>query len=208
MDGGFMGDVTLTELLNIFFRWFHVVFGIMWIGLLYFFNFVNANFVKTLDADTKKKVVPELMPRALFWFRWAAMITFLLGLALLYINYMGPTAPHSFNSPNGHWIMLGAGFGTIMWFNVWFIIWPSQRKIINGVKTGSAAPPEVVSRAANASKVNVYLSFPMAFGMLAAGNHFVHDPFQEWQWLVGVLVIGYFAASGLYSRAAKVTTEV
>src|SRR5258708_39642572 len=108
LHGGNMGDVTLTEILNIFFRWFHVVFGILWIGLLYFFNFVNANFAKTMDADTKKKVVPELMPRALFFFRWAAMLTFLLGLVLLYINYMGPTASGSFASARGHWIMFGA----------------------------------------------------------------------------------------------------
>jgi len=92
-----------------------------------------------------------------------------------------------------------------MWFNVWFIIWPSQRKIINGVKTGSPAAPEIVTRAANASKVNVYLSFPMTFGMLAAGGHFLHD---EWYWFVGVIVIGFFAANGLYMRAGKVSTEV
>jgi uncharacterized membrane protein len=200
-----MGDATWTEILNIFFRWFHVVFGILWIGLLYFFNFVNANFAKTLDADTKKKVVPELMPRALFFFRWGAMLTFIFGLFLLYINYLGPDASGSFNSARGHWIMMGAGFGFIMWFNVWFVIWPCQRKIINGIRTGSPAPPEVVSRAALFSKINVYLSFPMVFGMLAAGGHFIHD---EWYWFVGVIIIGYFAAMGLYTRAAKVTTEV
>jgi len=199
--------VTSTEILDILFRWFHVVFGIMWIGLLYFFNFVNANFAKTLDADSKKKVVPELMPRALFFFRWAAMITFILGLALLYINY-SPNGWSGFSTSRGHWIMLGATLGTIMWFNVWFIIWPCQRKIINGIKTGSPAPPEVVNRAMNASKVNVYLSFPMVFCMLAAGKHFLRSPFEEWYWLAGVVVIGYFAASGLYKRGAKVSTEV
>ncbi|HUO58150.1 MAG TPA: urate hydroxylase PuuD [bacterium] len=198
-------DTSLTEILNILFRWFHVFFGIMWIGLLYFFNFVNANFAKTLDADTKKKVVPELMPRALYFFRWAAMFTFILGLLLLYINYMAPGHEGDFNSTRGHWIMLGAAFGTIMWFNVWFIIWPNQRKIINGVKTGTAAAPEIVSRAANASKINVYLSVPLIFSMLAAGKHFLHD---EWYWFVGVIVIGYFAASGFYSLAPKVKTEV
>ena len=200
-----MGDVSWTEILNIFFRWFHVVFGILWIGLLYFFNFVNGPFSKALDGDSKKKVVPELMPRALFFFRWAAMLTFVFGLVLLYIMYMGPTAKHSFNSPQGHWIMLGAGFGTIMWFNVWFIIWPGQRKIINGVKTGNPAPPEVVSRATLASKINVYLSIPLVFAMLAAGDHFIHD---EWYWFVGVIVVGFFAANGLYMRAGKVTTNV
>src|SRR5665213_939042 len=185
-----MADVTLTEILDILFRWFHVFFGIMWIGLLYFFNFVNANFAKTLDADSKKKVVPELMPRALFFFRWAAMITFLLGLALLYINY-SQNNWEQFNTTRGHWISMGALFGTIMWFNVWFIIWPSQRKIINGIKNGSPAAPEVVTRAANASKINVYLSIPLVFTMLAAGKHFLHD---EWYWYAGVILIGFAIA--------------
>ena len=200
-----MADFNWTEVLNILFRWFHVVFGILWIGLLYFFNFVNANFAKTLDADTKKKVVPELMPRALYFFRWASMITFIAGLVLLYINYMGPTASGSWDSARGHWIMLGALFGTIMWFNVWFIIWPSQRKIINGIKSGNAAAPEIVSRAALASKINVYLSVPMTFAMLAAGGHFTHD---DWYWYVGVIAVGFLAANGGYKRAAKVSTNV
>ncbi len=201
-----MADISWTqEVLNILFRWFHVVFGILWIGLLYFFNFVNGPFSKALDGDSKKKVVPELMPRALFFFRWGAMLTFIFGLVLLYINYMAPGHSGDFTTARGHWIMLGAGFGTIMWFNVWFIIWPGQRKIINGVKTGNPAPAEVVTRAANASKVNVYLSVPMVFAMLAAGGHFVHD---EWYWFVIVIVIGFFAAAGAYKRAAKVSTEV
>ena len=200
-----MGDATWTEILNILFRWFHVVFGILWIGLLYFFNFVNGPFTKTLDADSKKKVIPELMPRALFFFRWGAMLTFLFGLVLIYINYLMPGHEADFDSARGHWIMLGAGFGFIMWFNVWFIIWPSQRKIINGVKTGNPAAPAIVTRAANASKVNVYLSVPLVFAMLAAGKHFIHD---EWYWYVGVIVIGFFAAAGAYKRAAKVSTEV
>jgi uncharacterized membrane protein len=198
-------DATWTEILNILFRWFHVVFGILWIGLLYFFNFVNGPFGKTLDADSKKKVVPELMPRALFFFRWGAMLTFILGLILIYINYLGPTAEASLNSARGYWIMMGAGFGTIMWINVWFIIWPSQRKIINGVKTGNPAPAEVVNRAALASKVNVYLSIPLVFAMLAAGKHFIH---AEWYWFVGVIAIGFLAANGLYMRAGKVSTQV
>jgi uncharacterized membrane protein len=200
-----MGDVTWTELLNILFRWFHVFFGIMWIGLLYFFNFVNAPYAAALDAETKKKAVPELMPRALFFFRWAAMLTFILGLLLVYINYLGPNKETDFMSARGHWISLGILFGTIMWFNVWFIIWPSQRKIINGIKTGPPAAPEIVKRAALASKINTYLSVPLIFSMLAAGKHFIHD---EWYWFVGVLVIGYFGVSGLYKRAAKVSTNV
>ncbi|HTA76531.1 MAG TPA: urate hydroxylase PuuD [bacterium] len=200
-----MGDVTLTELLNILFRWFHVFFGIMWIGLLYFFNFVNGPYVATLDADTKKKAVPELMPRALYFFRWAAMLTFILGLCLIYINYLGPNKSADFTTARGHWISMGILFGTIMWFNVWFIIWPAQRLIINGIKTGPPAAPEVAKRATMASKVNTYLSVPMVFSMLAAGGHFIHD---EWYWFVGVIVVGFFAVNGCYKRAAKVTNIV
>ncbi|HJT24127.1 MAG TPA: urate hydroxylase PuuD [bacterium] len=193
-----------TEILNILFRWFHVVFGILWIGLLYFFNFVNGPFSKALDGDSKKKVVPELMPRALFFFRWGAMLTFIFGIVLLFINY-APNNWETMSTARGHWIMLGVLFGTIMWFNVWFIIWPSQRKIINGVKTGNPAPAEVVNRATLASKINVYLSVPLVFSMLAAGSHFMHD---EWYWFVIVIVIGFFAAAGGYKRAGKVTTNV
>ena len=198
-------DVSSTEIWNMLFRWVHVVSGIMWIGLLYFFNFVNANFAKTLDADSKKKVVPELMPRALFFFRWAAMFTFIAGLVLLYINYMGPNHEADFGSTRGHWIILGATFATIMWFNVWFIIWPSQKKIINGIKTGNAAAPGVVTLAANASKVNVYLSIPMTFAMLASGKHFLHD---EWFWFAAVIALGFSTAWCLYQLAPKVSTNV
>ncbi|HVM31819.1 MAG TPA: urate hydroxylase PuuD [bacterium] len=195
---------TLVEILNILFRWIHVFSGITWIGLLYFFNFVNANFAATLDADTKKKVVPELMPRALFFFRWSAMATFLAGLVLLYLNYM-PNGGSEFTTSRGHWIMMGAGFATIMWFNVWFIIWPNQRKIINGVKQGNPAPANVVKTAALASKINVFLSFPMLFAMLAAGGHFLHD---EWYWFLGVILVGFAIAQHLYKVAPKISTNV
>lgn len=80
----------MNEWLNIIFRWIHVIAGVMWIGHLYFFNFVNAQVVKTYDADSKKKVVPELMPRALYWFRWGAAYTWVTGILLLgLVYYMG-----------------------------------------------------------------------------------------------------------------------
>jgi|TARA_B110000438_G_scaffold33072_1_gene32711 uncharacterized membrane protein len=75
------------ELIHPIFKWLHVIAGIMWIGLLYFFNFVNTAFAPTMDADTKKKVVPELMPRALYWFRWGAAWTWFTGVILLYVIY-------------------------------------------------------------------------------------------------------------------------
>ena len=194
-----------TAIGNIFFRWFHVVFGILWIGLLYFFNFVNGPFSKTLDADSKKKVVPELMPRALFFFRWGAMLTFIFGLVLFYINYSPNNWTTFTTTARGPWISFGMLLGTIMWFNVWFIIWPAQKKIINGIKTGNPAPPDLASRAALASKINTYLSIPLVFAMLAAGGHFTY---YEWYWFVGVTVVGFLAANGLYMRAGKVSTNV
>jgi uncharacterized membrane protein len=81
------GDVMENQLLESLFRWIHVVAGILWIGLLYFFNFVNSGFAPTMDGDTKKKVVPELMPRALFWFRWGAAYTWVTGVLLLLLVY-------------------------------------------------------------------------------------------------------------------------
>ena len=80
-------DSNVSEWLNLIFRWIHVVAGVMWIGHLWFFNFVNGQVAKTYDADSKKKVVPELMPRALYWFRWGALYTFISGILLLWVVY-------------------------------------------------------------------------------------------------------------------------
>ncbi len=155
-------------------RWFHFIFGIAWIGHLYFFNFVNVPFGKTMDAETKKKVVPQLMPRALWWFRWSAMITFLTGwiyvMGKLHLN--GTGFGDLFSSTWGQWIGLGATLGSIMWFNVWFIIWPAQKKLITWIKNGQA-PPEMAAltkKAFMASRLNTYLSVPMLFCMGAASH--------------------------------------
>src|SRR3989338_3911052 len=155
MPDAFTLDVHTIHLF--FFRWIHFIAGITWIGHLYFFNYVNAQFAKSLDAGTKKLVVPQLMPRALFWFRWGAMITFVSGWAcvlwkIFIATDAGFTGPGGlFTSTWGLWIGLGGLLGTIMWFNVWFIIWPAQQKIIGWVKAGQN-PPEmagIVKRAAN-----------------------------------------------------------
>src|SRR3989338_7152170 len=95
-------------------RWFHLIFGITWIGHLYFFNFVNGPFTKTLDAGTKKLVVPQLMPRALWWFRWGAMITFITGWAYTIgkLQLNGSGIEGLFNSTWGQWISTGALLGS------------------------------------------------------------------------------------------------
>ena len=170
-------------------RWIHFIAGIIWIGHLYFFNFVNVPFVKTLDADAKKKVIPQLAPRALFWFRWGAMFTFISGI--LYIIWKIFIATHAgltgtgglFTSTWGKWISFGGFLGTVMWFNVWFIIWPIQKKIIAWTKAGQspAEMPVLARRAYLASRTNTYLSIPMLFGM-AAASHF--PTFSIWAVLI------------------------
>ncbi len=160
-------------------RWTHVWAGIIWIGHLYFFNFVNLPVQGKLDDAGKKLVNPQLMPRALWWFRWGAMATFLSGLILfaqiyLYTPELGWGANIILRGMEGglsdraRWIMWGMLFGSVMWFNVWFIIWPAQKKILGG--TAGDAAPALRARAAQASRLNTYLSAPMLVGMLGT-NH-------------------------------------
>jgi uncharacterized membrane protein len=158
-----------------FLRWAHFFFGIAWIGHLYFFNFVQVHFEKALNGDQKKIVVPNLRGRALWWFRWGAMITFLTGvLYLLYQEFVATQRGFSgWLTPSNSWILFGGILGTVMWFNVWFVIWPAQKKLITWTKTGQS-PPEMADltrRAFLASRLNTYLSVPLLFCMGAA-SHF------------------------------------
>ncbi len=175
--------MALTDLfsnVHLLVRWLHVIAGIVWIGHLYFFNFVNVPLQGALDDQAKKAVNPKLLPRALWWFRWGAMITFLAGLALFALTYMytpgvgfGPSS--LFRDENGIttraiWILLGMLFGTVMWFNVWFVIWPIQKAILLG-KIPQDRLPATRKRALITSRVNTFLSGPMLFGMLAPAHY-------------------------------------
>src|SRR5688572_3664382 len=168
-----MSDLTLDSALQIVFRWFHVLAGIVWLGHLYFFNFVNLPFQAGLEKELKPKVNPALLLRALFFFRWGAMWTFLFGLALFYMMYMRHELLWDADrniSDRGWWIMLGGLLGSIMWFNVWFVIWPRQKKILGALLGGPAAPADAAPQAALASKINTFLSGPMLWGMIAASH--------------------------------------
>ena len=176
--------MALTDLytnVQLLLRWMHVLAGITWIGHLYFFNFVNVPYQGAIPADVKKTVNPPLMLRALWWFRWGAMTTFIAGLLLFTQLYMyqgggnfGPTAlfmDASGITGRAIWILLGMTLGTIMWFNVWFVIWPAQKKIIGGMLSGTPADPSVPKRALLFSRTNTYLSGPMLFCMLGATHY-------------------------------------
>jgi uncharacterized membrane protein len=154
-------------------RWLHFLAGITWIGLLYFFNVVNAGFMKSLDGPTKNIVIPKLMPNALAWFRHGATVTVLAGL-LLYFYHYGQTM----GSTSAIAVGIGGLLGIIMWANVWFVIWPNQKRIIAAVSAASATPPppEMAGwgrTALLASRINFMLSIPMLFFM-AAGSHLTH----------------------------------
>ena len=151
-------------------RWVHFLAGIIWIGLLYFFNLINAAFLKSLDGPTKNAVIPKLMPAALNWFRHGATVTVLAGI-LLY-GYM-----YSRGGTGAVALAFGGLLGIIMMANVHAIIWPNQKKIIAAVTAaaqGTPAPAEMAQWARTAllaSRVNVLLSIPMLFFM-GAGSHF------------------------------------
>jgi uncharacterized membrane protein len=143
--------------IDLLFRWLHVLFGITWIGLLYYFNFVQTEYFKEAEAGAKADAVKKLAPRALWWFRWGAMFTFLTGAYLLHVI---------FNSHGlDNYIVMGATMGTLMFLNVWLIIWPNQ-KIICGLAEGDAAA--AAPKASIASRTNTLFSLPMLLGMLGS----------------------------------------
>jgi len=189
----------VTLIIPAFLRWIHVLFGIIWIGHLYFFNFVNANFEKGLDASLKKPVIPQLRPRALWWFRWGAMITMLSGVTyIIWEQFVASKLGFAgwFDNAKDIWITYGGLLGLIMWFNVWFIIWPNQKIILAGISTGNK-PADFDARVATAgkfSRINTYLSVPMLFGMIAR-SHFPVGV-DKWLWIsmAASLVVGLATA--------------
>ena len=151
------------------FRWFHILAGIMWIGLLYFFNFVNAEAMKEANAAGEAGPISKyVLPRALFYFRWGAVVTWLFGAALLG-SYESPSgngfvAAFTLQGPMAP-IGLGAWLGTIMLLNVWGVIWRNQKKVLGIVPATDEEKAKARRVAFFASRVNTMLSIPMIFFM-------------------------------------------
>ena len=223
--------ITGKEASQLILRWFHFLAGIIWVGLLYFFNLINVSFMKQVDAATKPKILQNMTLPALNWFRWSALVTVLVGLAMWGQAYIGPDAERQGGGGGatmglffllwiGVWFILfllikkttlggyvlgvittilvyaagwvfvhytpvggddnhvlcigvGGGFGIVMLFNVWGIIWPSNKKIIRGTLAGTppANGPALARQAFLASRTNFFLSVPLLFYM-AASSHF------------------------------------
>ncbi len=166
-------------ILEFIFRWAHVMFGITWIGLLYYFNFIQGEYFKEAEADAKADAVKKLAPRALWWFRWGAMFTFLTGLSLL---HMVGASTNILGMPM---IWMGALAGIFMFLNVWLIIWPNQ-KIVLGLVDGDG--PAAAAKAGLASRTNTLFSGPMLMGMLAS-KHLVLSGGSDTGFYIAIAII-------------------
>ena len=180
-------------------RWVHIFAGVTWIGLLYYFNFVQTEYFKEADGAAKSDALQKLAPRALWWFRWGAMFTFLSGALLIYLKNL-----------SGLGIVVGSVLGTLMFLNVWLIIWPNQKVVIASAKQ-VAAGGEAIAEAGNAlakaglaSRTNVLFSLPMLFFM-ASSVHLM--PIQSSVLSLGlmpmVLIFGLIAAlelNGIFGK--------
>ena len=153
------------------FRWLHVLAGVMWIGLLWYFNFVQIPSMPNIPDDQKPAVSKFIAPKALFWFRWAALATLITGLILAYLNgYLHDAM--LLNTYDAKYFMIGVGMwlGLIMAFNVWVIIWPNQKKALGIVSVDASEKASAAKKAMLFSRTNTLLSIPMLYCMVGAQN--------------------------------------
>jgi uncharacterized membrane protein len=160
-------------------RWLHVVSGVMWIGLLWYFNFVSTPTMPKIPAELKPALGKFITPAALFWFRWSAMATLVFGVTLAILNdyfvqVITIDASEGFSNPAYVNMGIGVWLAIIMWFNVWFVIWPNQQKALNiDNRYPDLAQPDKDAAAKTAgmfSRINTMLSIPMLFAMVATSH--------------------------------------
>lgn len=180
-------------------RWLHFLFGITWIGLLYYFNLVQTPFFAETDPAVRSGAIQKLVPRALWWFRWAAMGTVVVGWIYLLIKW-GQMGGSFVYSSYGVAILTGGTIGTIMFLNVWLVIWPKQKVIIasavavaGGGKADPAAAP-AGRRAGLASRTNTLFSIPLLFFMGSASHYALFGDATRaglWAWVLicGAIII-------------------
>ena len=155
------------------FRYLHVLSGVMWIGLLWYLNFVQIPSMPKFTDEQKSAITKIIAPAVLFWFRWAAFATIVTGLIVAYLNgYVHQALMLGIGSGGGKNTAIGIGMwlGLIMAFNVWFIIWPNQKKALGIVEATPEEKPVALKKAVMASRINTLLSLPMLLSMVAAQN--------------------------------------
>ena len=196
------------SLFSVLLRFGHIIFGIIWLGHLFFLNLVNVPFQGDLDKELKPKVNPKLLLRAFYWFRWGAMYTFIFGWLLFGYKY----GHQHLLLVDGHlsnravWILFGGLVGTIMWFNVWFIIWPAQKLILGGMAKGTPHPNAAAlgAKALKASRFNLFASGPLLFGMIFPNN----DPGRSPAAMLLAFILGVGFWFGMIKRSFKIKTTV
>jgi len=170
-----MDLITSGNGIEVLLRWFHVLSGVTWIGVLYYFNFIQTPFFGSeLGGTAKGAMTRGLVPNALWWFRWGAMFTFLTGWLIVIYRVMSLGIPLT----DGYMtkVLTGGLMGTLMWANVWFVIWPAQQVVIKNAEqvAGGGEPiPEAAARggkAGMASRTNTLFSIPMLFFMASASH--------------------------------------
>lgn len=255
----------MMEFITPILKWLHVIAGVLWIGLLYFFNWINGHVAATLDAETKKKVIPELMPRTLYFFRWGAAWTWVTGLFLMiFIFWMGmndsmfndsgfevnkfkhmaylipflmvfvydafyksPLAKNpmiatgisfagiigvlaflvfvaEMSEYRAYNIHIGAMFGSMMAFNVWYRIWPAQQKIITAIKEGDAPNPADAGMAGLRSKHNTYMSVPLIWTMINEHTVGVSHYLNGYGVLLIMIALGWHIVWHLYKKSGTI----
>jgi len=194
-------------------RWVHFMAGVVWIGHLYYFNFVQGLFFNEIDAQTKNVAITKLVPKALWWFRWGAMFTFLSGAYIL----VGRGMLGGFEIYTTSWginILVGSLMATLMFLNVWLIIWPNQKVVIQSatqVLAGQAALPEAAAKGARAglaSRTNTLFSIPMLLFMGMA-SHFSYSVTASslWPlWAAVFVVVGGLEINAIKGKMGPMTT--
>lgn len=191
--------------LDYLFRWGHFLAGITWIGLLYYFNFIQAEYFKEADPEHRSGAIQKLVPRALWWFRWGAMLTFLTGVVLLSNRYQ-------FLSID---IVVGSTLGTLMFLNVWLIIWPNQKIVIASAKQvaegGEPLPNAAAAapKAGLASRTNTLFSLPMLFFMGSSAHMpsgLAMDDTNSMALIGALLVIAVLQVNGMFGKQGPMTS--
>ena len=169
-EGGWAFDQLFWSWL---FRYLHVLSGVMWIGLLWYFNFVQVPSMPKIPDEQKPAITKVIAPAVLFWFRWSALSTIITGLIVAYLNgYIHEALALGIGSGGGQSTVIGIGMwlGLIMAFNVWVIIWPNQKKALGIVECSPEEKPKAVKTAMLTSRINTLLSLPMLLCMVMAQN--------------------------------------
>lgn len=189
------------EFINFLARWGHLLFGITWIGILYYFNFVQGGYFKQATPEALADAKAKLAPSALWWFRWGAMFTFITGVILL----AGVGKQHVMND----YIAVGALLGTLMFLNVWLVIWPAQQVAL-GMKAGDG--PAAGAKALLASRTNTLFSAPMAYCMLASphlgysADHILSANGGGAGLYLAVAIVLVLEANALFGKQGPMTT--